>query len=78
MVTREQFDAEKVAALNAVNDANVRATAQFNVLQGQIDALKAELAAGVPITDQDLTDLQNVVASANSIAPAPAPAPAAP
>lgn len=66
MVTREQLDAAKVELAQAINDATARVVAT-------IADLKAQLAAGQPITDQDLNDLQADMGVAAKIDPVVVP-----
>jgi hypothetical protein len=69
--TRQEFDAAKQALGQAINDAATR-------VQNDIQALRDQLAAGNPITDQDLVDIQNDLGLVGAIDPAVIPPPPGP
>lgn len=68
MPTRAEFDALKAALLKAIDDAKTRVTTD-------IQALRDQIAAGDPVTDQDLADLQAGLDEVATIDPASVPAP---
>lgn len=61
--TREEFDQAKQALMTAITDATTRVTTD-------IQALRDQIAAGNPVTDQDLADLQGDIAAVGNIDPA--------
>lgn len=65
-VSRADFDTAKKAVMQAVNDLATRVAAD-------IQSLKDQLAAGNPVTDQDLADLQADVTAIGQIDPPPPP-----
>lgn len=69
--SRQEFDQAKQALGQAINDAATR-------VQNDIQALRDQLAAGNPITDQDLVDIQNDLGLVGAIDPAVIPPPPAP
>jgi len=71
MVTRTDFDAAKLAAATALNDLTRRVDADLKAKDATIADLQAQLAAAVPLTDQDLADVQALALNANAIDPAP-------
>ena len=66
MPTRADIDAAKAQLQQAITDATTRVSAD-------IQALRDQIAAGNPVTDQDLADLQSDIASVANIDAAPTP-----
>lgn len=63
MPTREELDAAKAQLMTAITDATTRVTTD-------IQALKDQLNAGQPITQQDLDDLAADIGAVGQIDPA--------
>ena len=68
--TREEFDAAKAALGQAISDAATRITTDLQALRDQI-------AAGNPVTDQDLADIQSDTTALGALDPAVVPPPGA-
>lgn len=62
MPTRAEFDAAKTALMQAITDETAQVTKA-------IQDLRDQLAAGNPITDQDLVDLQTATAGVSNVDP---------
>ncbi len=72
MPTRTEFDAAKAAVAQKISDCQGRVVNELQKQSDAIQALRDQLAAGNPVTDQDLADLQAFGVSVDGIAPAPA------
>lgn len=66
--TRQEFDAAKQALGQAISDAATRITTD-------IQALKDAIAAGNPVTQQDLDDIMADTTALGNLDPASVPAP---
>ena len=71
MPTRADLDAAKAELGKQITDATVR-------VNTDIQGLRDQIAAGNPVTDADLADLQNDIANVAHIDPAPTPVPPPP
>jgi hypothetical protein len=67
-VSRADFDTAKKAVMQAVSDAATRVAAD-------IQALRDQIAAGNPVTDADLADLQADAVEIGQIDPPAPPTP---